>query len=540
VVADRATQATDYDVLIRRAVIVDGTGGPRRTGELGIRDGRIVAEGPKLNGSAREVIDARGQVVAPGFIDVHSHADGAYADARAAAMPGFLKQGVTTAVFGVDGDMGPGELRDYIDRAANGGSGINFMAYVGHNTVRRSVMQRDSRAPTAAEMQAMRSLVREGMELGAIGLSTGLMYLPGRFSGREEIIELVRVTKPYAGLYDSHVRDEPGDVLASLQECLDIAYAAGVPAHPAHLKAVSAVNFGKGPDLVRMVEAAQERGHEVTADAYPYDGASSRSLIALLLPGDDDQGRVLRTRLDAVARRDARIDDPGLEAALVDYWKDTVEGSERYRQAVANTERPDAGTFSWVQTVGYRSMRIVSSSQAAYEGRMVTDLAAEQRVSPFELYRRMAVAEGARAIVTLGAILEEDVRVILRQPWVMVSSDGQELNPRHPRGRGAFARVLGRYVREWKLLSLETAVHKMTGLPATYLRLTDRGVIRAGAVADLVIFDPDAIVDRSTWSEPTLHATGVHHVMIAGEFAVRDGELTHQRYGRFIPYRGKR
>jgi N-acyl-D-aspartate/D-glutamate deacylase len=479
-------------------------------------------------------------VVAPGFIDVHSHADEALKDPVAAGMQGFLRQGVTTAVYGVDGEMTPETLRRYIALADAGGSGTNFMAYAGHGAIRRSVMQLDDRVPSGAEMQAMKAMVREAMDLGAIGLSSGLMYLPGRFADRQEVIELARVIVPYGGTYDSHVRDEPGDVITSLQECLDIAYAAGVPAHPAHLKAVSAVNFGKGPDLVRLVEAGIARGQEVTADVYPYDGASTRPVLSLLFPADDAEGQQLRARLDDVLNDRVRAQDvPGLAADLIAYWKGVHEGSDRYLQAVRNTEQPDVKTFSWVQTVGYRSMRIVSSGQPGYAGRMVTDLASELGVAPFELFRRLVVTEGTGAIVTLGAIREEDVRLVLKQPWAMVSSDGEELNPKHPRGRGSFARVLGRYVREWNVLSLEEAVYKMSGLPAKYLRLTDRGVVRDGAVADIVLFDPGVIVDRSTWAEPALFATGVRDVLIGGQFAIRDGELTGARLGRFIRYRGK-
>jgi N-acyl-D-aspartate/D-glutamate deacylase len=197
------------------------------------------------------------------------------------------------------------------------------------------------------------------------------------------------------------------------------------------------------------------------------------------------------------------------------------------------------GVFSWIDTVGYQSMRIVVSAREEYEGRMVAELAADLDISPFELFRRLAVEEGPAAVVTLGAIREEDLRAILKQPWAMIASDGEELAPSHPRGRGTFARVLGRYVREWGVLTLEEAVHKMSGLPASYLQLPDRGVIREGAVADIVVFDPKRIIDRATWSEPARHAEGVVHVLIGGEFVLRDEALTGSRAGRYIPFRAE-
>lgn len=531
--------APQYDLLLRHGTIVDGTGRDRYRGDIGIRDGRIEAVGRGLRGSAREVLDLGGLTIAPGFIDVHSHADEALREPATASMRGFLAQGVTTAVYGIDGEMSVDRLKQEIALADAGLMGMNFMAYAGHNGIREAVLGMENRAPVPAEMERMKAMVREAMDLGAAGLSSGLMYLPGRFATTSEVIELAKVIAPYGGVYDSHVRDEPGDALASYQECLDIAFAAGVPAHEAHMKAVGAANFGKGPAMVRLVEAGIARGQDVTADVYPYDGASSRPVIALLYPGDDEEGLRLRRVLDDVTNdRVGEAAIPALMSDLTRYWKSTAENSDRYRQALANTERPDAKTFSWVSTVGYQSMRVVVSRQPGYAGRMVTDLAAELHLSPFELFRRMIVDEGAGAIVTLGAIPEDDLRVLLKQPWAMVSSDGQELNPRHPRGRGAFARVLGRYVREWHVLTLEQAVHKMTGLPGRMLRLPDRGVIRAGAVADLVVFDAGAIIDRSTWAEPALYAEGVRHVLIGGQFALRDGKVTERRLGRFIRYSG--
>ncbi|KGE04385.1 N-acyl-D-amino-acid deacylase family protein [Pseudohaliea rubra] len=529
-----------FDVLILGGTVVDGSGGAARQADLGIKNGRIAAIGDLGAALAEHRIAAEGQVVAPGFIDVHSHADRAFADADAAAMEGFLRQGVTTAVFGVDGFMGLDELKEKATLAAQGRSGLNFLSYIGHNAVRNGVMGKEQRAPTAEELAAMEAVVREAMEFGAVGLSTGLMYLPGRYADKHELIALASVTAPYGGRYDSHVRDPANALITSHRECLEVGAAAGIHAHPAHMKAVGGKNFGKGDALVELVNHYLAQGQEVSVDLYPYDGAATSPVVNLLYPGGDAAGEALMARIEPLLSGKS-IPEESIEALLTDlraYWRRSAGITEVLASARARTEDPPAGMFSWIDTVGYESLRIVVSAKPAYEGRLVTEVAAELDVSPFEFLRRIIVAEGSSAMVTLGAIQESDVRRVLTQPWAMVASDGEELSPSHPRGRGTFARLLGRYVREWQVLSLEEAIHKITGLPASYLGLPERGILREGAVADVVVFDPDQIIDRATWAEPWHHAAGVSHVLIGGRAALTDGRLQRDRLGRYLRFRG--
>jgi len=534
------TETPKYDLVLVNGTIVDGNGGARFDGDIGINDGRIAAIGDLGKESSVNTLDIKGQVVAPGFIDIHNHADRAFISPESAGIHGYLKQGVTTSVYGVDGEAGLDDLQGFIALADSGGMGTNFMSYIGHNGVRRTVMGFENRAPTDDEMAKMKDIVGQAMELGAIGLSTGLMYQPGSFATTQEVIELAKVTAPYNALYDSHVRDPANNLLESHQECLDIAFAAGVDAHPAHVKAVGGNNFGKGTEIVKLVEAGLARGQHVTVDVYPYDGATTKPVINLLYPANDEKGRELLESLSALMNdEEPQMEIPELIAGLSTYWQDVHEESERYQQAKAITETPPAEIYSWIDVVGYQSMRVVVSEQDAYEGRMVTELAEELGISPFELFRQIIVTEGADAMVTLGAILEEEVRLIMKQPWAMISSDGEELNPGHPRGRGTFPRVLGRYVREWGVLTLEEAIFKMSRLPASYLKMSERGLIREGAVADLVVFDPDTVIDKATWTEPGLYAEGISQVLIAGEFALKDGTPTDQRLGRFIRFTGK-
>jgi len=537
---DLTTEQQNYDLLLINGTVVDGTGNTKFDGDIGIRDGHIVAIGDLANDSASQVLDIGGQVVAPGFIDTHSHADRALSSPETAGIHGFLKQGVTTAVYGVDGFVSVDDLQRYIELSESDGMGINFMSYIGHNGVRRAVMGNENHTPTDTDLAQMKKAVGQAMELGAVGLSTGLMYQPGSFATTEEVIALAEVTAPYNAVYDSHVRDPANNLLKSHQECLDIALAAGVDAHPGHIKAVGALNFGKGPEIVKLVEVGIARGQNVTVDLYPYDGAATLPIIALLYPANDEAGQELLQNLTTLmGGGKPEMEIPAIIAGLSAYWQQISDKPEQYQQARTNTEIPPEGVFSWIETVGYQSMRIVVSSQDGYDGRMVTELAADLGISPFELFRQIIIAEGPAAMVTLGAIKEEDIRIIMKQPWAMISSDGKEVNPDHPRGRGTFPRVLGRYVREWDVLTLEEAVHKMSGLPASYLKMSDRGVIRSGAVADLVVFDPDTVIDKATWAEPGLYAEGISFVLIGGEFALRDGTPTDQLLGGFIRFSGK-
>lgn len=535
-----ASKTSKYDLVLVNGTIVDGTGGARFDGDIGIKDGRIEAIGNLGEVSSGKFLDIKGQVVAPGFIDVHNHADRAFVSPQSAGLHGYLKQGVTTSVYGVDGQASLDDLQRFIALAEADGMGTNFMSYIGHNGVRRTVMGLDNRPPSIDEMAQMKAIVGQAMELGAIGLSTGLMYQPGNFATTQEVIELVKVTAPYNGLYDSHVRDPAKNLLESHQECLDIAFAAGVDVHPAHVKAVGGTNFGKGAEIVKLVEAGLSRGQNVTVDVYPYDGASTKPVMSLLYPAKHEKGWELLESLSALMNgEESQEDIPQLIKGLSTYWQGVPEGSEPYRQAKLITETPPPDLFSWIDVVGYQSMRLVVSKQNGYQGRMVTELATKLGVSPFELFRQIIITEGPDAMVTLGAILEEEVRLIMKQPWAMISSDGEELNPSHPRGRGTFPRVLGRYVREWGVLTLEEAVYKMSGLPATYLKISERGLIRKGAVADLVVFDPNTVIDYATWAEPGLYADGINHVLIGGEYALKDGIPTEQRLGKFIYFSGK-
>ncbi len=503
---------SQYDIVFVNAVLVDGTGAPRRKADVAIHLGRIAAIGDLQHKDAAVRMDIDGLVLAPGFIDVHSHADRDAIIPQSRMLQGLITQGVTTAVFGVDGESSLDDIRRSRELFDTQGIGTNYMYYIGHNGTRAAVMGSAARAPDDQELARMSTDVREAMQLGAIGLSTGLMYLPGSHATTDEIVVLAREAAAYGGRYDSHIRDPASNLLQSIDECLRISRAAGLAAHPAHIKAVGAKNFFMSDKIISLIEKAIADGQNVTADVYPYDGAAVRTLEALLIrPGDWDIQQALQ---DPAKREQIRL----------------------------NSEQPPADKFSWIAVAGYSSMRVVVSEQPGFEGQMLLDLAEQNQKSPFDLVADTVIAEGANAKITLGAIQEPDVQALLKQPWVMISSDGRDggfdAGSGHPRSRGTFPRVLGKYVNELHLLTLEEAIRKMTSLPASYLRLSDRGIIREGAVADITIFNPDSITDRSTWAMPSLYSEGVVNVLIGGQFAMRDGQMTGSVNGQFLPYRG--
>lgn len=500
-----------FDVLIQNGRVMDGSGNPWMRADVGIRAGVITAVGRLRGATAGTVIDAADRIVAPGFIDVHSHAaEGLTREALRQGQP-LIAQGVTTILANPDGG-GPVDLGAQRTRLESVGTGPNVALLIGHGRVRSTVMGGANRAPTADELDQMRALVRAAMEQGAFGLSSGLFYTPGSYAKTEEVIELTRVAAEYGGLYTSHIRDEANyniGVVAAVQEVIRIAEEAGTIGVVSHAKALGPDNWGLGHAITHRIGSARVRGVQVFADQYPYE-ASSTNLRAALLPDG-----VPTPNAEQMANVSALT---GEARALFDR-----------AEAVASENLRRRGGPAAILIAHYRPDRTL-------EGKSLEQIASDRKVPPVRVALEL-IARQSPSIVSFN-MSEDDIAEIMRQPYTMTSSDGglvamDEGKP-HPRNYGAFTRKLSRYVRERGTITLEHAIRSMTSLPATVLGMKDRGVIREGAAADVVIFDPAKVVERATYTDPHQLAEGMAFVLVNGEVVIDNEKFTTALPGRVL------
>jgi dihydroorotase/N-acyl-D-amino-acid deacylase len=514
--AEAEMEAESYDILITGGEILDGTGSPAFAGDVAVRGDRIVrvSQTPLPRAAARRVIDASGKVVAPGFIDLHAHLDPLLRlpDAESA-----VRQGVTTAIGGPDGG-GPWPFDAYLDSAEAIGTGVNVGFLVGHNTIRRAVMGLADRAPTPDELATMTRMVAEGMGEGAFGISTGLRYLPGTFATTDEVIALSRVAADSGGIYTSHLREEGLGLFEGVGEAIEIARGADIRVVLTHHKAVGQKMWGQSRRTLAMVDSARAAGLDVRIDQYPYTATSTG--IAVLVPS-----WALAGGDTAFARRAA---DPVLRDSIT-------------RGIV----------FNLLNDRGGGDLRRVQFARVDWdrslEGKTLHDFVLRETLEPTPENGAALVIEtllrgGASGIYHV--LDEQDVERIMRHRWTSVASDGRLSRPGegmpHPRGYGTFPRVLGVYVRERGVLTLAEAVRKMTSLPAATINLDDRGRISEGLVADLVVFDPATVSDRSTFQNPHQYPAGIPWVVVNGRVAVEEGKYVGERAGRVLRRSGSR
>ena len=482
-----ADDATGF--LLTNVSIVDGSGTPAAAGSVRVRDGRIADVGVVAACPDESVVDGSGLALAPGFIDTHSHADGDIFD-RPDALP-VVSQGITTVVVGQDGGS-PYPLADFYTRLGSTPATVNVAAYVGHNTLRDQVLGEDfRRAATDEEVHEMAAMLASELDSGALGLSTGLEYEPGIHSETSEVLALAQVAAQAGGRYISHVRSEDRWFEDAIDEIILIGRETGMPVQVSHIKLAMKRLWGSADDLLEKLDAARADGVDITADIYPYE--YWQSTIMVLLPDRDPTDReAIAEVLDQIAPPD------GL-------WMTRFEPN------------PD------------------------YVGKTLTEIAAIREVDAITAFSQIALeslewekehGEGAESIIGT-SMREADIRKLLAWPEANICTDGGIVSL-HPRSFGSFPRVLGRYVREQEVLGLEAAVHKMTGLAAEHMGFTDRGLIREGAVADLVLFDPATVIDRATPLAPTLLSEGIESVWVGGELVFHDGAVTNARPGRVI------
>jgi N-acyl-D-amino-acid deacylase len=531
---DAHQAARPFDILITNARIVDGSGGPSTAGAVGIRDGRIAAVG-RAAGSATRTIDAGGRVLAPGFIDPHSHSD--YALLTDGNAESKIRQGVTTEVIGESGSVAPQKPsrdRDWSDFAGyfaaveRSKTAVNLLSYVGLGQVREFVMGRDERAPAPAELERMKTLVADAMKQGAYGVSTGLIYSPNAYAKLDELIALARPAAAAGGLYASHLRYDGEKLRDGIEEAIAIGEAAKIPVHVFHLKVTGAPNFGRMKEVIGIVEAAQKRGVEISADQYPYV-ASSTGLAQTIPPWAHEGGG---------AKLAERLKDPAIRAKI---RKEMNDPHPTWENRLIS-----AGTWHNVQIANVPARTGLESGYKRYEGRRVDDAAKEAGKDPYDFVFDMLIANGGNVGCIWYIIDEDDLKLAMRQPWVSIGSDGSALATSgplrngvpHPRSFGTFPRVLGKYVREEHVLTLEQAVHKMTALTAKQMHIANRGLVKEGLAADLVIFDPNTIADRATFTDPFQYAVGVSTVIVNGRIVLDNGRHTGDRPGVVIKGKG--
>ena len=530
--------ARPFDILIINARIVDGTGAPASGGSVGVRDGTIVDAG-NVTGPAVKTIDAGGKVLAPGFIDPHSHSDYALlVDGNAESK---IRQGVTTEVIGESGSVAPrvkgsdqdlrgtGSTADWTDftgyfaAVERSKIAVNLLSYVGLGQVREVVMDNAQRAPTADELKKMTALVADAMTQGAYGVATGLIYPPNAYAKLDELVALSKPAAAAGGLYASHLRYDGDKLRDGIEEAIAIGEGARIPVHVFHLKVTGQSNFGRMKEVIALVEAAHKRGLEISADQYPYV-ASSTSLAQTMPPWVQEGGR--SSMIERLKDREMRgkirreMEDP----------KPTWEN--RYRSA---------GTWHNIQLAGIAGRDGAVSPNKKYEGMRVDDAAKQAGKDPFEFVFDLIADSGGVSCVYF-IIDENDLKLAMQQPWVSVGSDGSALATSgtlrsgvpHPRNFGTFPRVLGKYVRDEHVIPLEQAVHKMTGLTARQLHFRDRGLIKPGLAADLVIFDPATVADRATFTDPFQYPVGIDTVIVNGRVVLDNGRHTGERPGVVI------
>lgn len=509
-------RAQAYDILIRGGTVVDGTGRARYLGDVAIRGDRIVriSRLGLRTSDAKRVIDATGKIVAPGFIDLHAHLEPLL---QLSGAESHVRQGVTLALGGPDGG-GPLPLAPYLDSLRTKGIGMNVAYLVGHNAIRTRVMGEANRPPNASELRVMQRLVAEGMSQGAFGLSTGLRYIPGFYATTDEVVALARIAAESGGIYTSHLREEGRGLIDGVAEAIEIGRRAKIPVVLTHHKAVGQQAWGKSMQTLAMVDDARRRGIDVQVDQYPYT-ASSTSLSVLVPPWAlaDGDSAFARRVADSVLR-------DSIKRGIVDLILNDRGGGD--------LKRVQFSRVSW---------------DPSLEGKTLADLAARRGVPATPEEGAALVMEGelkGGASMIFHVIDEGDVRRIMVHPQTMIASDGRLSTPGdgkpHPRAYGTFPRVLGVYVRELGLLTLESAVNKMSGMPAKRLGLSDRGVLREGGMADVVVFDERTVGDRATFENPHQYPSGIDHVVVNGIGMVENGVFMNRRAGRILTHRPRR
>jgi len=489
--------AQKLDLIIRGGSVIDGSGAPAQKADIGIAGDRIVFIGSSNGKQATRVIDAPGLIVTPGFIDPHTHTAGDLSDPKRSRNDAYLMQGVTTVATGNDGDS-PKEIGATLAKWEHQGIGTNAALFIGQGTVRGEVMKMSDGKPTDEQLAQMKHLVEAAMQQGAIGISTGLYYAPGSYSSTEEVIELAKVAAQYHGIYDTHMRDESSytiGLLGSVRETIRIGREAHLTVMISHIKALGADVWGQSADVIKVIDDARREGINVVASQYPYT-ASGTSVTAALVPRWAEANGVLLKNLD----------DPAVHTKLINEMNQNL-----------------------VRRGGPDSLLMTAPRDKTVTGKTLAAIAKERNESPVDAAIEI-IKSGGSAVASFN-MKENDIEAFMRQPWVMTCSDGSE---GHPRKYGTYPRKIHDYVYERHIISLEAAVRSSTSLPAETLGLKDRGLLKPGYFADVLVFDPKTFQERATYESPRVLAAGVRYLTVNGRLAIDEGNLTTTLAGKAL------
>ena len=529
--------AQSFDIQLKNCTIYDGTGGKPRHADVAITGDKIVAGGHLKNAQAKLIVDAKGLAVAPGFVNMLSHSyNSILQDGRSL---GELRQGVTTQIFGEGASMGPlteemkkrrgisnwTTLAEYLQYAEKKGISQNIASYIGATTIREYVIGLEDKKATPEQLAQMRELVRQEMEAGALGIGSSLIYAPAFYATTEELIEMCKVASQYQGKYISHMRSEGNQLIEGVQELLRIARAANIPAEIYHLKASGQANWAKMDQVVKLVEQARKDGLKITADMYTYT-AGATGLNSTLPPWAMDGG------LPELIKR---LQDPATRQKIADEVRQPTTDWENMWQLAGSPER--------ILLVGFRNPAL-----RQYIGKNIAEVAKLRGKDPIETIMDLIVEDRSRVDTVYFMMSEENIKKQLQLPWVSFGSDAASMaaegtflnSSTHPRAYGNFARLLGKYVRDEKVIPLEEAIRRLAALPAANLGLAQRGLLKAGYFADVVLFDPKTIADTATFEKPHQYAVGMKHVFLNGVQVLKDGEHTGNRSGRALWGPGKK
>jgi N-acyl-D-aspartate/D-glutamate deacylase len=501
--------AVEADIVLKGGTIYDGTDSVGKVGDIAIKGDRIVAVGKFTTKGNPRILNCEGLIISPGFIDLHTHSDYPLQEKNTNANYNYQAQGVTTVVTGNCGS-GPVDVAGYFTKLEKIGVGTNVIHQVPHNDVRNKVMGNANRAPSADELKAMEDLVDKGMKDGAWGLATGLIYNPGTYSKTDELVALAKVAAKHKGLYASHIRDESGAIESAIAEILEIARRCGIRVHISHIKVSGRSVWGKAPDVIAVLRRARKDGIEVTADQYPYS-ASSTSLSATLIPAKYREG----SAKDMIKRLDDAEIGPKMKKAIEQQIKNHLSGkSVKIARYAKNTN---------------------------WQGKDLFTIAAMEKKTPLDIAIEITRNGGAQ-VVNFG-MSDADVRLFMMEPWVATASDGASMLPStsvpHPRSYGTFPRKIGHFAIEDKVITLEQAIRSASGLPADILKLPERGYLKAGYFADIVVFDAKTFRDKATYDRPHQYATGVRYLYVNGRLAIDDGKQTEALPGRVLRHSSK-